>query len=335
MSFVTFGEIMLRLTPNNPVEQLVSTTQMEVGYAGAESNVAASLSLLGNDTDFVSKLPKNPIGEAAINSLRRFGVSTRHVIRGGERIGTYFIENGSSIRPSRVIYDRSNSALAAIIGNEFEWISILKKKKWLHITGITLALSEQCAQECVDLAIRAREQGVKVSFDMNFRRSLWNDKSKARVIYTQIMNHTDLLFANLGALQDVFGLDFKGSSSILKTEKAIHKTQELFGISNHAFTIRELVSASLNTVSGMFLTENELHTSKSYCVNIVDRFGTGDAFAAGCLHAVNKGLNGRETIDFASAAFAIKHTIRGDINTSSEEEINNVAKGNIQGHIQR
>ncbi|MFS4454970.1 PfkB family carbohydrate kinase [Maribacter sp. 2304DJ31-5] len=335
MSFVTFGEIMLRLSPAALGDKLATSNELAMGYAGAESNVATSLALLGNTTDFVSKLPNNPLGNGAILSLKKYGVSTRYVIEGGQRIGTYFIEMGASIRPSRVVYDRLESAIATISKNEFDWGAILKDKKWFHITGITPALSEQCANECVLAAKMAGKLGVNVSFDMNYRRSLWTDKSSAKTIFDKILEHTTVLFANLGALKDVYGLKFSGSTAIEQTENAMLKAQQIFGIDQMAFTVREHTSASVNTIAGTYLSEKELWKSRPYTLQVADRFGTGDAFAAGCLHAINKRWKAQKIVDFATAAFALKHTIKGDINYSNEQEIHSAYEGNLSGYVIR
>ncbi|WP_136468312.1 sugar kinase [Flagellimonas onchidii] len=333
--FATFGEIMLRLTPSLSGGKLLTAHEFSVNYAGAESNVATSLACLGDQVDFISKVPDNPLGKAALLGLNKFGVITNKVLFGGERMGTYFIELGKSIRPSRVVYDRQGSSLSEIKAGEFEWSSILKNKVWLHLSGITPALSDQCAEETILAAKVAKEMGIKVSFDLNFRRTLWPNGHEARMIFDRIIEHSDLIFANLGVLHDVYGLQFTEKSSVDRTRKAMLKASSLFGVHQMAFTIREHCSASENKLQGMAFSNGEITISKSFDVQIEDRFGTGDAFAAAYLHAINKEWEVNKAIEFATAAFALKHTIKGDMHTSTEEQILSIMDGNLSGHVIR
>ncbi|RKR14409.1 2-dehydro-3-deoxygluconokinase [Maribacter vaceletii] len=335
MSFTTFGEIMLRLTPNDYAAKINSAKNFGVHFAGSESNVASSLAYLGNKTQFVTKLPKNQLGDAAVNSLRFYGINTNNILRGGNRVGTYFIEIGSSIRPSSVIYDRENSAIASIKNNEFDWEKILEGQKHLFISGITPALSKHCADEVISLAKVARKLNVKVSFDMNYRRTLWSDVSNARKIFDAILENTDILFGNMGVLNDVYGMTGEGSNSIDKTVDIITKAKNEFCLNELAFTVRDHYSANENGLSGIYIGANDPIVSDTYKVQILDRFGTGDAFAAGCLHGLNKKWDKEKVIGFATAAFALKHTIKGDQHTSNEEEINSIRNGNITGHVLR
>ncbi len=326
---------MLRLTPNDYAAKINSAKTFGVHFAGSESNVASSLAYLGNKTQFVTKLPNNQLGDAAVNSLRFYGISTNNILRDGNRIGTYFIEIGSSIRPSSVIYDRENSAIASIKNNEFDWEKILEGQKYLFISGITPALSKYCADEVISLAKIARKLNVKVSFDMNYRRTLWSDVSNARKIFDAILENTDILFGNMGVLNDVYGMTGDGANSIDKTVDIIAKAKKEFSLKELAFTVRDHYSANENALSGIYLGANDPIVSDTYKVQILDRFGTGDAFAAGCLHGLNKEWNKEKVIGFATAAFALKHTIKGDQHTSNEEEINSIRNGNITGHVLR
>ena len=335
IGFATFGEIMLRLTPSEGGEKLSTTCDFSVGYAGAESNVAISLACLGNQVDFISKVPNNPIGKAALLCLKRYGVKTDRVLFGGKRLGTYFIELGKSIRPSRVVYDRQGSSISEITAREFEWNTILENKEWLHLSGITPALSRQCADETILAAKVAKEMGVKVSFDLNFRRTLWPDSKKARIIFDRIIEHSDLIFANLGVLMDVYGMRFTEKDALQRTKSAILKASSLFGVNLMAFTIREHRSASENKLQGMAFSSGEITVSKPYEIQVEDRFGTGDAFASAYLHAVSKQWKVTKAIEFATTAFALKHTIRGDEHTSTEEEILSIMEGDLSGHVIR
>ncbi|MDT7827622.1 sugar kinase [Pricia sp. S334] len=335
MSFSTFGEIMLRLVPSGQADRLRNSSLFAVDYAGSESNVAVSLACLGNDVQFITKLPDNPLGQGARQSLDRFGISTENCITGGERMGTYFIELGSSIRPSRVVYDRAGSAIATMDKGEFDWECILKNQKWLHVSGITPALSKPCAEACVLAVKTAGKMGVKVSFDLNYRRSLWDYPKKAKAIFDGILEHTDLVFGNIGVLKDVYGLVFNGNNPTDKTLDALRKARHLFGTEQLAFTVRDHSSASQNRLSGACISENNPIISNAYDIEVTDRFGTGDAFAAGFLHALEKGWHQQRCIDFATAAFALKHTMSGDIHTSDESEIDAIVAGNISGHVIR
>ena len=335
MSFITFGETMLRLTPSDNAAKIKTSSDFRADYAGSESNVASALSALGNEVSHITKFPNNPLGDAAISSLRFFGIDTGHIVRGGNRIGSYFVEIGSSIRPSSVLYDRANSAISDIGPNEFNWEKILENKKWLFLSGITPVLSKQCADETIKAAKIAQQKGVKVGFDMNYRRSLWKDPSDARKVFDQIMTHTDILFGNEGVLKDVYDVSATGDTHIDRTIEASTIAAKTFGIAQVAFTVREHLSASQNKVSAVFLSSNEHYTSNTVNLTITDRFGTGDAFAAAILHGMNSSWDDKKVVDFATAAFALKHTIKGDQHTSSEKEILSIMEGNTGGHVFR
>lgn len=333
--FVTFGEIMLRLTPSQIGDKILIADEFSVGYAGSESNVATSLACLGNKVSFISKVPNNPLGNAALLGLNKYKVDTDMVLLGGNRIGTYFIELGASIRPSRVVYDREMSAISDIQIGEFDWETILKNKEWLHLSGITPALSQQCAEETILAAKTAKEMGVKVSFDLNFRRSLWPNGEKAKAIFNKIIEYSDLIFGNLGVLNDVYGLTFTGENLLEQTKNAIKTVSTLFGEKQLAFTIREHSSASENKLQGIVLSNGKISVSKPYNIQIKDRFGTGDAFAAAYLHGISKTWESNKCIEFATSAFALKHTLKGDLHTSTEDEILSIMNGNISGHVIR
>lgn len=326
---------MLRMSPQEQNTKLGDTDCFRAGFAGSESNVASSLAVMGNQVDFITKLPENALGEAAIRSLRQYGINTNHILRGGNRLGTYFIELGYSIRPSSVFYDRANSAISEIKKGEFDWEMLLKDKSWVFVSGITPALSASCAEETLRLVATAKRVGVKVSFDFNFRRSLWKSTAAARKIFDEILGATDLLFANTGALTDVYGMQFKGANGTEETLDAVDNIRKAYGVKRLAFTIRDHTSASNNVLSALLQTETTTEVGASYTVNILDRFGTGDAFAAACLHGLGKGWSDKKLIDFATAAFALKHTVKGDQHTSSEAEILSIMEGHTSGHVIR
>ncbi|KAA1247863.1 sugar kinase [Aquimarina sp. RZ0] len=335
MSFVTFGEIMLRLTPALHGEKLRTTEQFNVNFAGSESNVASSLAVLENDVSFITKLPDHAIGDHAIQSLNSYGIYTKNIIRGSGRIGTYFIEIGASIRPSSVIYDRSGSVFSQIGTSEFDWDLIFRDKKYLFISGITAALSDQCAAELIKCVETAKKHNILIGFDMNYRRKLWKDAQQARIIFDKILPMTDILFGNSGVLDDVYGIKPKTQHLLEATLESINIAKKHFGIEQYAFTIRNHLSASKNELQGVFYTENNSSISKKYTVDILDRFGTGDAFAAGCLHGIGKRWTPQQLIEFGTAAFALKHTIYGDQHTSTLSEINAIADGHTSGHVLR
>ncbi len=335
MSFVTFGEIMLRLTPALHGEKLQTTSGFNVNFAGSESNVASALAVLGNEVSFVTKLPDHAIGNNAIQSLNKYGITTNHIAKGEGRIGTYFIEIGTSIRPSSVIYDRKHSVFSEIKEGEFDWPTILKGKKYLFISGITAALSNQCAKELIKCAYEAKQQGMIIAFDMNYRRKLWKETSKARAIFDEILSITDILFGNTGALNDVHGIQPNSKNTLEGTLEVIELAKEKFGIENYAFTVRNHISASTNELQAVFSTLDNTIVSNKYTVGILDRFGTGDAFAAGCLHGLGKAWDIEKVIEFGTAAFALKHTIYGDQHTSTEAEIQSIVNGQTSGHVLR
>lgn len=336
MSIAFFGELMLRLTPVQPQQRLVVAQQLSVDFAGAEANVAAALARLGVATDFITKLPSNLIAEHAIASLQRCGIATKNIILGGEgeRIGTYFIELGASLRPTRVVYDRKNSAIANIAENEFNWSELLQGKQRLHLSGITPALSEQCALETIKAAKIARSMGVAVSFDLNFRRSLWPEPAFARNYFSQIIAHCDLVFANAGVVADVFNKHFSDQAPLTEANSVAEFLRTEFSV-DAAITCRVHHNASSNSLAALLMTDEGTYNSTEVRVDILDRLGTGDAFAAGVLYGYHLGWQAQQTIEFANAAFAFSHTCYGDQAWMTEAEINEVARGNTAGYVVR
>jgi 2-dehydro-3-deoxygluconokinase len=329
-----FGEILLRLTPSDG-GRLLNSRSLDMSFAGAESNVLSALAMLGHNVRFISKVPEGPLGESALFSLKQFGVDTSSVGRGAGRMGTYFIELGSSIRPSRVVYDRENSAISMISKNEFDWSELLTGVSWLHLTGITLALSENCLHQAITALKQARKLGVMVSFDLNYRRSLWDDKKRARLAFESVLEYTNLLFGNEGSLYDIFDWKSGADSESQRDQDLMLKCSDQFHTESVAFTRRYHPSASRNRLEGLLLSGNQIYRSKDYEVVVSDRFGTGDTFAAGVLHGISNSWEPQRTIDFSTAAFAFKHTIRGDQMLCLEDEIISIMDGNIHGHVIR
>jgi len=339
MQIVTFGEIMLRLAPHFN-ERLIQSREFQATYGGGEANVAASLAVFGNDASFVTRLPDNPIGNAAENSLRSLGVNTEYIIRGGNRVGIYFLEHGASIRPSNVVYDRKDSSLSSILPDMIDWDAVFHGKDWFHITGITPALSESAAATSLVAVKAAREKGLKVSCDLNYRKKLWT-REEANKTMRQLLKYVDVIVANEEDAADVFGIHAEksnitsGELSVSGYESVARQLAELSGAELVAITLRESISASDNNWSAIMYDGTKLFTSRKYPIHIVDRVGGGDSFGAGLIHSLLQKWNMQESLEFAVAASALKQTIPGDINLATVQEVLNVVKGDISGRVQR
>ena len=336
---VTFGEIMLRLAPEG-YYRFVQAAQFGATFGGGEANVAVSLANFGIDAAFVTKLPKHEIGQAAVNSLRQFGVDTSKIVRGGSRVGIYFLEKGASQRASKVIYDRANSAIAAAVKEDFNWDSIFDGVCWFHFTGITPALSDNVAAITLEAAKKAREKGITVSCDLNYRKNLWS-KEKAGEVMGQLMPFVDLCIANEEDAADVFNIHAKNtdvSSGSINHEGYKEVAQTLidrFHFKKAAITLRESISANDNNWAAMYCCGGKFYFSKKYPVHIVDRVGGGDSFGAGLIYANLKNLDPQESVEFAAAASCLKHSIEGDFNQVSVDEIQKLAGGDASGRVQR
>ncbi len=339
MRIVTFGEIMLRLAPENYL-RFVQADRLEATFGGAEANVAVSLANFGEDVAFVSKLPTHEIGQSAINSLRKFGVDTSFVARGGERVGIYYCEKGASQRPSKVIYDRAGSAIATATGDDFDWDKIFDGAKWFHFTGITPALSDTLAGIVLQAVKSAKKKGITVSCDLNFRKKLWS-KEKAKEVMSEICKYVDVCIANEEDAKDVFGIEAENTdieSGKLNEQGYVSVAKQLvdkFGFKAVAITLRESISANDNYWSGMLYTDGKAVFSRKYAMHIVDRVGGGDSFGAGLIHSLLAGKNATDAIEFAVAASCLKHSIEGDYNMESKEEVEALANGNASGRVQR
>ncbi len=338
---VTFGELMLRLQPYN-YERFVQCDHVEFTFGGGEANVAVSLANFGQDAVYVTKLPAHAIGQAAVNSLRRYGVDTGKIVRGGDRIGIYFNEKGASQRGSVCIYDRANSAISKAEPAEFDWDAIFEGADWFHFTGITPALGANCVQMCLDACKAAKARGVKISCDLNYRGKLWT-RAQAREAMTELCQYVDVCISNEEDAKDVFGIeaeatDIYGGSLNHEGYKSVAKQlADKFGFEKVAITLRESRSASDNGWSGMLydVAKDEYCFSKKYDLHIVDRVGGGDSFGAGLIYSVLTGKDTQATIDFAAAASALKHTIEGDYNMVTVAEVEKLAGGDGSGRIQR
>ncbi|MDR2807683.1 MAG: sugar kinase [Spirochaetaceae bacterium] len=336
---ITFGELMLRLAPEG-YYRFVQAQSFGATFGGGEANVAVSLANYGLDAAFVTKLPKHEIGQAAVNSLRQFGVDTTKIVRGGKRIGIYFLEKGASQRPSKVIYDRADSAIASAERTDFDWKAIFSGASWFHVTGITPALSGNAAAITLDACTAAKEAGLTVSCDLNYRKNLWT-REKAQEVMTGLMPFVDLCIANEEDAKDVFGIQAPDSDLIAGTlskegyRYVAQRLVEQFGFKKVAITLRESISANDNNWSALLYNRNEFFFSKKYAIRIVDRVGGGDSFGAGLIYGMTEGLSDSQALEFAVAASCLKHSIEGDYNMVSLEEVRKLAGGDASGRVQR
>ncbi len=338
---VTLGEIMLRLSPPGN-ERFMQATSFDINYGGGEANVAISLANYGHKVDFVSKVPNNAMGECAIGTLRKFNVNCDHVVRGGDRLGIYFLENGVSIRPSSVVYDRANSAIAKAEASEFDFDEIFKEVDLFHISGITPVISKKGAKLTLEALKYAKKHNVKVSFDLNYRAKLWTDEiSEKQEILSEMMEYVDICFGNARDAAKMLGYsdgenDFiNGEYSICINKENMQKVLNKYGFEYLVTTKRESISASDNGWSAAVCNNENIYDGKKYNLHIVDRVGGGDSFAAGFLHGILSGYSMEKTLEFAIAAAAIKHTIPGDINLATVDEILKLAEGDGAGRVDR
>lgn len=336
---VTFGEIMLRLMPNG-YKRFVQAEELEATYGGGEANVAVSLSNFGLDAAFVTKLPKHEIGQSAVNALRRFGVDTGKIVRGGDRVGIYFLEKGASQRPSKVIYDRAGSAIATAVPFDFDWDAIFDGVTWFHFTGITPAISDSAAEISLIACKKAKEKGITVSCDLNFRKNLWSSE-KAGKVMGELCQYVDVMIANEEDAEKVFGIhadntDVTGGSLNHSGYEAVaKKLSERFGCKAVAITLRSSISAFDNNWAGMLYQDGKAYFSKEYAVHIVDRVGGGDSFGGGLIYAMMQNFQPQATIEFAVAASCLKHSVETDFNHVSVKEVETLAGGDGSGRVQR
>ena len=336
---VTFGELMLRLAPNG-YYRFFQNDQMQATFGGGEANVAVSLANYGMEASFVTKLPAHAIGQAAVDSLRHFGVDTSKVVRGGERVGIYYLEKGASQRGSVCIYDRAHSAIQEADPSEFDWDAIFEGADWFHFTGITPALGPNMVECCKQACIAAKKHGVKISCDLNYRGKLWT-REEARTAMTELCQYVDVCISNEEDAKDVFGieaentdiyggkLDHEGYKSVAK------QLADKFGFEKVAITLRTSISASDNDWAGMLYDGENYCFSKSYHLHIVDRVGGGDSFGGGLIYALLSGKSTQDAVEFAVAASALKHSVEGDYNRVTVSEVEKLAGGDGSGRVQR
>jgi 2-dehydro-3-deoxygluconokinase len=336
---VTFGEIMLRLAPKG-YYRFIQADKLGAIYGGGEANVAVSLANYGMDVSYVTKLPKHDIGQAAINSLRKYGVDIKNIVRGGNRIGIYFLEKGASQRPSKVIYDRANSSIAMASRDDFNWDEIFKDVDWFHFTGITPALGENVAEICLDACKAAKAKNITISCDLNYRKNLWS-REKAGQVMTGLMKYVDLCISNEEDAGNVFGI-WADNSNVTEGKLSHEGYKEVakeladrFFFKEVAITLRSSISANDNNWAAMLYSGENYYFSKTYPIHIVDRVGGGDSFGAGLIYSLLTGKTPQEALEFAVAASCLKHTIEGDYNHVSVDEVAKLMRGDGTGRVQR
>ena len=333
MKVITYGELMLRLSTIG-YDRFIQSNAFEIQYGGAEANVSVALANWGLNSCFVTKLPKHELGNMALNSLRKYGVDTSMIVRDGERLGLYFLEQGASQRNSQIIYDRANSAFANAQFNEFNWDYIFADASWFHFTGITLALGKE-HQKIVEYAcVEGKKRGIKISCDLNYRNKLWT-KNEARDVLSHLLSYVDVCITNMHQAMEIFQINNSTvDSKKAKTEIARYLSNQ-FELSAVAFTFRNSINVDRNLISGMLYEDNEAYFSCEYDMNMVDRIGGGDAFSAGIIYGHLQSMDYQKLIDFAAAASCIKHSIKGDYCLCSVDEVMNLINKQFFMGIQR
>lgn len=341
MKVVSFGEIMLRLSPDG-YYKLFQKPELNTSFCGAEANVAVALSNFGDEAEFVTALPDNDIGRAACRELMRYGVKTDNIVYTGDRLGIFFAEKGASQRPSKVIYDRKNSAIASADPSSFDWEKIFDGVDWFHITGITPALSDSLAKISVDAVKAAKKAGLTVSCDINYRSKLWSAQ-KARPVMTEIMKYVDVCIGNEEDAEIVFGIK-AGATDVTKGQldtdgykKSLQTVAETFGCKIVAYSQRKSYSASDNGWSGIIYDDEkkQVYTSVQYDIRITDRIGGGDAFASGLIYALHNNISPANAIETAAAAGCLDQTLEGDFCLFGINDVLDLAGGNSSGRVKR
>jgi 2-dehydro-3-deoxygluconokinase len=337
---VFFGELMMRLSTKR-YERIIQSREFDVSYSGAEANLAVSLQNFGIESFIVSSVPDNAVGEACLAYMRQFKVNLDHIKKNGFRLGIYFVENGTSQRPSTFLYNRKGSSITELNEDDFDWDKIFTGKQWFHFTGITPALGDNVAGITKKACIAGKKHGLIVSADLNFRKNLWTAK-KAGKVMGELMQYVDVLFTNEEEVEILFGIKAKDTvinAGKLNEEDYYDVAKQLvnrFGFKYVSITLRESISASVNNWSGILFDGRKLYSSRKYHIdNIVDRIGGGDAYSSGIIYGLLTGQDIQETVDFAAAASCLKHTIHGDFNLVSFDEICTLMNGDGSGRIQR
>ncbi|MCF8261175.1 MAG: sugar kinase [Melioribacteraceae bacterium] len=339
---ITFGEIMLRLSTPGFV-RFVQSQNFDVTFGGGEANVAVSLANYGLESFFVTKLPVHEIGQSAVNHLRRFGVNTDLIVRGGERVGIYFLETGASQRASKVVYDRSNSAISEAAASDFDWETIMEGMDWFHWTGITPALGKNAQSSLLRACKAARNLNVKISCDLNFRKKMWSE-SEAQKVMNPLMEYVDVCIANEEDAEKSLGMKAKSTdveAGELNEAGYFELAKQLkskYGFETVAITLRESFSASRNGWSALIHDDKDCelpYRSTKYDIQIVDRVGGGDSFASGLIYGLLSKSNTKEALEFAVAASCLKHTIPGDFNLVTVDEVEKLISNGGSGRVER
>ena len=337
---VTFGEIMLRLSPNG-YYRFFQNDQMQATFGGAEANVAVSLAQFGENVVYVTKVPNQAIGHSAIDSLKSFGVDTSHVFFGGDRLGIYYLEKGVAQRSSICIYDRKGSSFSGATYEDFDWNKIFEDTDWFHFTGITPALGENIAGICQRACVEAKRRKIMISCDLNYRSKLWG-QDEANRIMSQLCKYVDVCIANEEDAKNVFGISapntniYEGQIDKVGYKSVAEQLMDLFNFKYIAFTFRSSFSATRNGWTGMIYDGNGYYYAREYSIDhIVDRVGGGDSFGAGLIYSLHNGMNKQEALEFAVAASTLKHSIEGDYNRTSVDEVLKLVNGDSSGRVQR
>lgn len=330
---ITFGEIMLRLSPENN-ERFTQCHAFEAVYGGGEANTAVSLANFGVDCRYVTKLPAHTIGQSAINSVRQYGVDTTKIVRGGEEIGIYFLEKKTSQRPSNVIYNRTGSAMALATRNDFDWDDIFDGATWFHFSGITPALSDELAEICIEACKKAHEKGMTVSCDLNYRGKLWSS-AKANEVMSKICPFVDICIANEDDAVGIFEIDPANAGDEEKNQYIAKELLKKFPFKMVASVWRTETSITTFKLQSMVYTEGKAYYSKEYFMHILDYIGAGDAYCAGIIYSLINNFDPQKTVEFSNAASCLKHTVSGDFNLVTVDEVNKLAFSSAGNEVQR
>lgn len=334
--FVTYGELLLSLSSAGN-ERLVQSERFNAQYVGAEANVAVSMACFGVEAYEVSKVPAHEIGQACVNSLRRYGVRTDYIVRGGDRLGILYKETGASQRPTKVIYDRKHTAIRQVEPGEIDWDAIFVGKDWFHLSGSSIALGKEIVDVVGPALAAAKRAGVSTSCDCNYRSKLWSRQEAGKVL-SSLLENVDVFICGRDDPHDIFGIpretlgDLTGQA---RDQRAAELMQEKFNLSSIAMTFREGISASVNALTAMYVRDGRSYLSPRYEMQIVDRVGGGDAFAAGLIYAIMADYDPQHIVNFATAAACLKHSIPGDCNLVSVEEVEQLVAGGQSGRVQR
>ena len=336
---VGFGDFLVRLSPPG-YQRFMQCKQFDINYTGAEANVLVSLSIMGVPTEFVTRLPDNDISRVGLAEMRKFGVGVNQVAFGGERIGVFYLEKGASQRPSKIVYDRKYTSIATASVEDFDWDAIFEDAQWFHSTGITPALSKTMPEVYTYAIKAAKEKGLKVSCDLNYRKNMWTE-AEAKECMEKVVPYMDLVIANEEDAEKVLGIkaaETDVTAGKLNKEGYIDVAKQIcekYGVSEVAITLRRSITANDNEWGALLYSGGQAYFSKTYPIHIVDRVGGGDSFAAGLIYGKVNGFDPQKTIEYAAAASCLKHSMELDFNLSTKEEVMRLMEGDGSGRVQR